>query len=207
MNRSVRSGYGRPVLVSITQVCVTISGWMSQSGIDQVADELEAVVQLLASPARHLAIDPADAGRVGDDAVLAFDAVLAAPLAELADEASGISRGSFRQSCLYRSGKTSANCGMQKWARFTRQVESSMIKLTGTRPRGLSTSTPSAIGGRSPRSWERALIGSDPASAAPTDAAADCVRNSRRLIGASMDSIRVVGVSIHSKTPPGDLHN
>src|SRR5207245_1407685 len=40
---------------------------------------------------------------------------------------------------------------MQKCARFTRHVESSRIRLAGTRPRGLRTATPSAhCFGRSP---------------------------------------------------------
>src|SRR5262245_3063625 len=92
-------------------------------------------------------------------------------------KASGISRGSFFQSCLYRSGNTSAKCGMQKWARFTRHVESSMMKLTGTRPRGLRTVTPSACFGRSPLNCANA--GTEP-NAAPARPRAEVRRKSRR---------------------------
>ena len=42
MKSDVRSGYGRPVFVSITQVWLTISGWMSQFGAHQAAHQLEA---------------------------------------------------------------------------------------------------------------------------------------------------------------------
>src|SRR4051812_16606040 len=66
---------------------------------------------------------------------------------------------------------------MQKWARFTRQVESSMIRLTGTRPRGFRTVTPSACFGRSPLNWANA--GTCP-KAAPANPRADVRRNSRR---------------------------
>ncbi|MHC4206187.1 MAG: hypothetical protein ACYSTT_16170, partial [Planctomycetota bacterium] len=55
-------------------------------GHDKLADEFEAVVKLLLRPAGKTAVEPADTGRVGDYAVLALDAVLVTPLAELADE-------------------------------------------------------------------------------------------------------------------------
>ena len=45
---------------------------------------------------------------------------------------------------------------MPKWARLTRHVESSMIKLTGTRSQGFSTAMPAGgEGGRAPGSWAR----------------------------------------------------
>jgi len=62
-------------------------------GHHQLADELEAVVQLFLRPTRQESVQPADAGRVRDDAVLALDAVLAAPLAELANERIGYLAG------------------------------------------------------------------------------------------------------------------
>ena len=69
---------------------------------------------------------------------------------------------------------------MPKWARLTRQVESSMIRLTGTRPRGLMTETPSRralaaarrLPGRAPLPREEApgLTQEQPgARAAPVD--------------------------------------
>ncbi len=55
----------------------------------EFADELKAVVQLLLRPAGKAAVQPADAGRVRDDGVLALYTVLMAPLAELAHERIG----------------------------------------------------------------------------------------------------------------------
>ena len=62
---------------------------------------------------------------------------------------------------------------MAKWARLTRQVESSMIRLTGTRPRGLMTATPAGgFGGRAPGSCPRTVRLDD-------DKPADLARSSR----------------------------
>src|SRR4051812_26541230 len=48
---------------------------------------------------------------------------------------------------------------MQKCARLTRHVESSMIRLTGTRLPGLTTRTPAGDGeGRCPGIWARASV-------------------------------------------------
>ena len=47
-------------------------------GHHQIANELEAVVKLLLRPARQVAVEPADASRVGHDCVLALDTVLVA---------------------------------------------------------------------------------------------------------------------------------
>src|SRR5262245_44522740 len=59
---------------------------------------------------------------------------------------------------------------MQKCARLARQVESSMMKLIGTRPRGFSISTPSALcAGRSP-----------PTSASHRAASASCAARAKR---------------------------
>src|SRR5439155_5874375 len=52
----------------------------------EFADQLEASVELLPRPARQVAVEPADAGRVGYDAELPFHSALATPLAELAQE-------------------------------------------------------------------------------------------------------------------------
>jgi len=62
-------------------------------GHHKLANKLEAVVQVLLRPAGKAAVQPADTGRVGDYAVLALDAVLAAPLAELAHERIGYLAG------------------------------------------------------------------------------------------------------------------
>ncbi len=121
-------------------------------GHHQRADQIEALVQLAARPAGQVAVEPADAGGVGDDAVLALDPLLVAPLAELADEGVGDLARERLPGLSVAVGEDLWNCGMAKWARFTRQVESSMIRLTGTRPRGLSTSTPSGLSGRAPAS-------------------------------------------------------
>ena len=57
---------------------------------------------------------------------------------------------------------------MPKWAKFTRQVESSMISETGTRALGLSTSTVSSRFGLSPTNWAQAAPGeSHPVEASP----------------------------------------
>ena len=55
-------------------------------------------------------------------------------------------RGISRHGLLYsaRLGHVSANCGIPKWARLTKQVESSMISDMGARIRGLSTRTRSS---------------------------------------------------------------
>ena len=89
MKSDVRSGYGRPVLVSITQVWLTISGWMSQLGVIKRAHQLEAGVELLLRPAGQVAVEPAHAGGVWDQAVLSLDAALGAPLAESSHERVG----------------------------------------------------------------------------------------------------------------------
>ena len=73
----------------MTQVWLTISGWMSQLGIIIVAHQVQAGLQLLPRPARQVAIEPADAGRIGNDAVLPLDPVLVTPLAELPHEGVG----------------------------------------------------------------------------------------------------------------------
>ncbi len=67
-------------------------------GDHEVAHEVQALLELAARPAGQIAIEPAHAGRVGDDTVLALHAVFAAPLAELAHE--GV--GDFPRSLLPR---------------------------------------------------------------------------------------------------------
>ena len=66
---------------------------------------------------------------------------------------------------------------MQKWAKFTRQVESSMIRLTGTRFCGLSTFTPLACLGRSPLSWARTEDSINPMAPPATLSAAACKKS------------------------------
>jgi hypothetical protein len=92
--------------------------------------------------------------------------------------ASGISRGNVFQGCRYCSGKTSANCGMPKCARLTRHVESSRIRLTGTRSLGFETVTFSGRGGRSPRVCARASPDTKPKPATPAVA----FKKQRRVI-------------------------
>src|SRR5690606_11934129 len=55
----------------------------------ELADKLQALEELPARPAGKLAVEPADAGRIGDDAILSLHPVLAAPLPELAHEIVG----------------------------------------------------------------------------------------------------------------------
>lgn len=58
-------------------------------GDHQFADEIEAGGDFAGRPAGEFAVETAHAGGVGDDAVLALDAVFGAPPAELADEIVG----------------------------------------------------------------------------------------------------------------------
>ena len=58
-------------------------------GCDAVAYELETRLEVGFRPARQQAVETSDAGRERNDAVLALDPVLAAPIAELADEVIG----------------------------------------------------------------------------------------------------------------------
>ena len=74
---------------SITRVCVTISGWMSQLGTISVrtSSRLSSSSRRV-QPGSPRSSRPTQAG-YGTIAVLALDAVLGAPLAELAHEAVG----------------------------------------------------------------------------------------------------------------------
>src|SRR5262249_38951355 len=51
-----------------------------------VTQKPQAGIELILGPAGQVAVEPAHARRVGYDAVLAFDAVVAAPAGELADK-------------------------------------------------------------------------------------------------------------------------
>ena len=92
--------------MSITQVWLTISGWMSQLGVIKRADQLEAGVQLLLRPAGQVAVEPADAGGIGNQAVLPLDAPCCAHHSpNRRTNASGISRGSVFQGCVILVGE------------------------------------------------------------------------------------------------------
>ena len=63
MNSDVRSGYGRPVLVSITQVWLTISGWMSQLGVIKLRTSSRlASSSCLDQPGKSRSSQPTQAG-------------------------------------------------------------------------------------------------------------------------------------------------
>ena len=90
--------------MSITQVWLTISGWMSQLGIIKRAHQFEARVQFLLGPARKVAVEPADTRRIGNHAVLALDPPGRAPFAEFAAQTSQEFRavGSSTVACTRR---------------------------------------------------------------------------------------------------------
>ena len=70
---------------------------------------------------------------------LPFTPCSRAPLAELADERVGDLARPFAPVAAgsrVRPPESLSNCGIAKWFRFTRQVESSMISPTGTRCAG-----------------------------------------------------------------------
>ncbi len=75
-------------------------------------DQLDACGEFPVGPSRQLAVQPAHAGRVRDDAVLAFHTVIGAPLAERADERVGNLHRPFTplaQVALVRA----AECGVE----------------------------------------------------------------------------------------------
>ena len=95
--------------MSITQVWLTISGWMSQLGIIKVRTRSRLALSSWLRPSGQVAVEPADAGGVGDEAVLSLDAAPAHHSPNWRTNASGISRGKVFQGWWYWSGKTSWN--------------------------------------------------------------------------------------------------
>ena len=113
-----------------------------------------------------------------------FTPCSAAQVPKRRTNASGISDGQSRHGFLYDGfapANASSNCGMAKRLRFTRQVESSMMMLTGTRSRGFRTITEPSRAGRSPGLCASRVEAPVQARPAPREAAAERPRNSRRV--------------------------